>query len=128
MFGLDWRTLFPEIKNYINDRETRFELLSKLQLSTVNPGVLNCVDNLDPRELCRLYRRYAVRIHDYGNPTIHFNIPLLDITVAARDDNVLFERIQPDAASLLLPTPTRTTRVILFPQTRYAFLEDDVSL
>ncbi|OCL02047.1 hypothetical protein AOQ84DRAFT_383087 [Glonium stellatum] len=131
--GLDWSSILPSIKDYFTTRVVAFELFSELQLCTIRAAIVNSYQSQfrDPPDtwLYRQYRQYAIRIQDLGDQTVQYNIPLIDIAVKPTQNMKqpnLFDNCSPDSVANLLPRPTTTFRLILFPQTRYSFIEDEI--
>jgi hypothetical protein len=131
--GLDWSSILPNVKNYFSSRSVAFDLLSELQLSTVRATVVKAAFQsryTSPEAwLYKQYRQYAIRIQDLGDQVKQYNIPLIDTTVGLGQNlhNSAFEHSNPDILSRLLPQPTSSFRLVLFPQTRYSFIEDEVT-
>ena len=108
----------------------RLALLSDLQLCPIRPAVADSYElgsQTDATQwLHDQYRRYAIHIQTFGEPDQQYCIPLLDLTIVAGDEPLLFNRRPPEDASHMIPRPTGSCRLIVFPQTRYSFIEDQV--
>jgi hypothetical protein len=78
--------------------------------------------------LYKQYRQYAIRIQDFDDQIKQYNIPLIDTTVTLGQslNNSAFAESNPGILSQLLPQRTSSFRLVLFPQTRYSFIEDKV--
>ena len=123
--GLDNAPILPRLKEYIRSHADAFAVLSELGLSTVPSAIADAYQSSSPppniRWLYEQYCRYAIRIFDFGEKPTQYRIPLLEATVVLGRDH------RPaDELSKLLPEPTSTFRLIIFPQTRCSFIEDEV--
>ena len=111
-------------------RSVRFALLAHLQLCTIRPAIVDLYERDSQIEVAQWlhnqYRRYAIHVYDLGQPDLQYHISMLDLTVASGDEPLLFTQRAPEEASKMLPQPSRNCRLIVFPQTRYSFLEDEV--
>ena len=128
--GLDSAPIFPRLRGYIRSHSVAFAVLSELGLSTVRGAIVDSYQFGSPTEsiqwLYEQYCRYAIQVHDFGEKPTRYHIPLLEATVALGSDCISLEHGPPDEMSKLLPEPTSTFRLIIFPQTRYSFIEDEV--
>ncbi|MCJ1397255.1 hypothetical protein MMC11_000447 [Xylographa trunciseda] len=125
--GLNWSTILPALQSYIGHQSTSFALLAELHLCTIPPAdVSSCEGRPDTRWLHEQYRRYAIRIHDYGSQLMQYHIPLIDATVAVGKHPILFEAAAPNTVSMMLPLTSGRFRLAMFPQTRYSFIEDEI--
>ena len=123
--GLDSAPILPRLKEYIDSHADAFAVLSELGLSTVSSAIIGAYQSGSPppniRWLYEQYCRYAIRIFDFGEKPTQYRIPLLEATVVlGRDRGPAYEM------SKFLPEPTSTFRLIIFPQTRCSFIEDEV--
>ena len=123
--GLDSAPILPRLKEYIRSHADAFAVLSELGLSTVSSAIIGAYQSGSPppniRWLYEQYCRYAIRIFDFGEKPAQYRIPLLEATVVlGRDRGPTYE------LSKFLPEPTSTFRLIIFPQTRCSFIEDEV--
>ena len=123
--GLDSVPILPRLKKDILSHSDTFAVLSELGLSTVRGAIINSYQLTPPipsnQWLYEQYCRYAIRIFDFGEKPTQYRIPLLEATVALGRDHG-----PADEMSKLLPEPTSTFRLIIFPQTRCSFIEDEV--
>ena len=108
----------------------RLTLLSDLHLCPVPSAIVEPYED-DLRTdvtqwLHHRYQRYAVYIHDFGEDNHQHCIPLLDLTVIAGDEPLLFTPRAPKDAATMFPQRKSSCRLIIFPQTRYSFIEDQV--
>lgn len=123
--GLDSAPILPRLEEYIRSHSDALAVLSELGLSTVPSAIVDSYHSGSPppniQWLYEQYCRYAIRIFDFGEKPVQYRIPLLEATV------VLGRNHGPaDEISKLLPEPTSTFRLIIFPQTRCSFIEDEV--
>ena len=123
--GLGSAPILPRLEEYIRSHSDAFAVLSELGLSTVRGAIVNSYQLSPPipstQWLYEQYCRYAIRIFDFGEKPIQYRIPLLEATVVLGRDHA-----SADEMSRLLPEPTSTFRLIIFPQTRCSFIEDEV--
>ena len=123
--GLDSTPILPLLKKYIRSHSEAFAVLSELGLSTVRGAIVDAYQSSSPTPsiqwLYKQYCRYAIRIFDFGEKLTQYRIPLLEATVVLGRDHG-----SADETSTLLPDPTSTFRLIIFPQTRWSFIEDEV--
>lgn len=127
--GLDWTSMLPFLRKYVEDNSISFALVSELQLSTIRPALVRSIQSHpDYSGLYELYRRYAICIYDFGNPVEEYRVPIIDAVAAPRKNSILFEYADSDLVSNWLPLRTSTFRVLVFPQTRYSFIDDEVVL
>ena len=131
--GIDWSSIIPSLERYIgvSGQSIAFALLSELQLSTVRPTVVNSY-HVEPKTstdhwVYGQYCRYQIYIQDFGTPRIHYRVPLLEASVTLREDPFLFSDARPDVVARMLPQSTPALRLVMFPQTRYSFIEDKVT-
>lgn len=125
--GLDWTSMLPFLQEYVEDNRISFALVSELQLSTILPALVSSNhSHPDYTWLYELYKRYAICIYDFGNPVKEYRVPIIDAVAAPRKDSILFEHADSDLVSTWLPLQTSTFRVLVFPQTRYSFIDDEV--
>ena len=128
--GLDSVPIFPRLERYVHSQSIPFAVLSELGLSTVRDAIADSYESSSPTPsfqwLYEQYCRYAIRIHDFGKRPTQYLIPLLETAVVSGYDKISFEHARPEAMSKLLPEPTSTLRLIIFPQTRYSFIADEV--
>lgn len=123
--GLDSAPILPRLEEHIRSHSDVFAILSELGLSTVRSAIVDSyLSGSPPTNIHWLYKqycRYAIRIFDFGERPIEYRIPLLEATVMLGRDHG-----PADEMSKLLPEPTSTFRLIIFPQTRCSFLKDEV--
>ena len=123
--GLDSAPILPRLEEYIRSHSDVFAILSDLGLSTVRSAIVDSyVAGSPPPNILWLYKqycRYAIRIFDFGERPIEYRIPLVEATIMLGCDHGPADEI-----SKLLPEPTSTFRLTIFPQTRCSFLEDEV--
>ena len=123
--GLDSAPILPHLENYIRSHSDVFAILSELGLSTVRSAIVDSYLSGSPppniQWLYKQYCRYAIRIFDFGEMPVEYRVPLLEATVMLGRDHG-----PADEMSKLLPEPTSTFRLIIFPQTRCSFLKDEV--
>ena len=128
--GLNNVPLFPRLERYVRSQSIPFAVLSELGLSTVRDAIADSYESGSPppsfQWFYEHYCRYAIRIHDFGKRPIQYLIPLLQTAVVSGDDKVSFEHAGAEEMSKLLPEPTSTFRLIIFPQTRSSFIADEV--
>jgi hypothetical protein len=136
--GLDWSPILPSIRKYISPPSVAFELLSDLQLCPIRASIVNSYQSRHkiPPEiwLYKQYRQYAIRVQDFGETIRQYHIPLIDATVTPApypSSPALSESANSDLISRMVPQPlcrggSSTCRLIIFPQTRYSFIEDEV--
>ena len=136
--GLEWSSILPSIRNYISSRCVAFELLSELQLCPIRGSIVNSYQTqhqIPPETwLYKQYQQYAIRIQEFGQTITKYHIPLIDLSATPSPHHDRFampESIDPDQMSRLVPhavssRPSVNCRLILFPQTRYSFLADEV--
>ena len=128
--GLDSVPIFPRLERYVQSQSIPFAVLSELGLSTLRNAIADSYESYSPppsfRWLYKEYCRYAIRVHDFGNRPTQYLIPLLETAVVPGNNQVAFEHARPEEISKLLPEPTSTFRLIIFPQTRYSFIADEV--
>ena len=115
-----------------------FELLSDLQLCPIRASIVKSYQSrhkISPETwLYKQYRQYAIRVQDFGETTKQYHIPLIDATVTPvphPDSPALSESTNWDLISRMAPQPlcrggSSSCRLIIFPQTRYSFIEDEV--
>ena len=107
----------------------RLALLSDLQLCTIPPAIIDVDErgsSNTTQSLHDQYQQYALQIHDFGEQRYQYCVPLLDLTVAAGDEPLSFGRRASKDVSDILPQRRSSCRLIVFPQTRFSFLEDEV--
>ena len=108
----------------------RLTLLSDLHLCSVPSAILEPYEAdlwTDVTQwLHHHYQRYAVYIHDLGKDSHQHCIPLLDLTITAGDEPLLFTPRAPKDAANMFPQRNNSCRLIIFPQTRFSFIEDQV--
>ena len=130
ILGLDNARLLPLLQRNITNDTLRLSLLSELELCSVRPSIVRSYEsrgNIEAAQwLHHQYRRYAVWIKDFEEGQKQYSIPLLDLTVRVGTDHLLFEQRNREDASKLLPPALGSRRFVFFPQTRYAFIEDEV--
>ena len=123
--GLDSAPILPRLEEYIRSHSDPFAVLSELGLSTVRGAIIDSYQRNPPTPIIQWlyeqYCRYAIRIFDFGEKPTQYRIPLLEATVVLGRDYGPADEI-----SKLLPEPTSTFRLIIFPQTRCSFIEDQV--
>lgn len=128
--GLDSVPIFPRLERYVQSQSIPFTVLSELGLSTLRNAIADSYKYGSPppnfQWLYKQYCRYAIGVHDFGNKPTEYLIPLLETAVVPGYDQVAFEHARPEEMSKLLPEPTLTFRLIIFPQTRYSFIADEV--
>lgn len=121
--------MLPFLRKYVEDNSISFALVSELQLSTIRPALVSSIQSHpDYSGLYELYRRYAICIYDFGNPVEEYRVPIIDAVAAPCKHSILFECADSDLVSNWLPLRTSTFRVLVFPQTRYSFIDDEVVL
>lgn len=134
--GLDrfhWSYIFPSFKEYFSQIAT-FGLLSELQLSVIRTAraKTHLLDGAAPETwLYKQYRQYGIRIQDFGDKIKQYRVPLIEIAVAPNPNPakpVLFQKSTSALVSRMLPERTSAFRVVIFPQTRYSFIEDEVTI
>jgi hypothetical protein len=133
--GLDWyhwSCIVPSFKEYFN-RAAAFGLLSELQLSVIRTarGKTHLRDRIAPETwLYKQYCQYGIRIQDFGDKFKQYRVPLIEIAVVPNQNlanPALFQKSTHAIVSQMLPERTSAVRVIIFPQTRYSFIEDEVA-
>ena len=128
--GLDQQRTLRRLKKYVTGRSIRLAILSALQLCPIRSGVVNSYElepELDVTQwLHNQYRRYGIHVIDLGGISHRYFIPLLDFTVVARDESLLFSQRSLYDASRMLPRLGNNCCFVVFPQTRYSFIEDKV--
>jgi hypothetical protein len=136
--GLDWSPILPRIRKYISPPSVAFELLSDLQLCPIRTSIVHSHQSRHPKPpeswLYKQYRQYAIRVQDFGETIKQYHIPLIDATVTPAphpDSPALSESTNCDLISQMAPQPlhrggSSSCRLIIFPQTRYSFIEDEV--
>ena len=128
--GLDQRRTLRRLEEYMTSGSIRLAILSALHLCPIRPDVVDSYElesEVDVTQwLHDQYRRYGIHIVDLGEINRRYYIPLLDLTVVAGDDQLLFSQRPLHDASRMLPCVKDNCRFILFPQTRYSFIEDNV--
>ena len=126
--GLDSVPILPRLERYV--QSIPFAVLSELGLSTLRNAIADSYESVPPppnfQWLYKQYCRYAIRVYDFGNRPTQYLIPLLETAVVPENKQVAFEHARPEEMSKLLPEPTSTFRLIIFPQTRYSFIADEV--
>ena len=108
----------------------RLAILSDLQLCPIPSNIVDSYEQDLQTDIAHWlhnqFLRYAIHIHDFGERNYQYCIPLLDLTVVAGDGPLLFDRRAPKDAYNILPRQGNNCRLIIFPQTRYSFVEDEV--
>lgn len=132
--GLDrfhWSCILPILKEYFS-RIAAFGLLSELQLSVIRTArtKTHLRDGAAPETwLYKQYRQYGIRIQDFGDKIKQYRVPLIEIAVAPNQNPAnpaLFQKSTYALVSRMLPERTSAFRVVIFPQTRYSFIEDEI--
>ena len=130
ILGLDNARLLPLLQRNITNQTLGLSLLSELELCSVRPPIIRSYEsrgNIEAAQwLHHQYRRYAVWIKEFEEGQKQYSIPLLDLTVVVGTDPLLFEQRNREDASKLLPPALSSRRFVFFPQTRFAFIEDEV--
>ena len=130
ILGLDNALLLELLQRNITNHTLGLSLLSELELCSVRPSIVRSYEsrrNIEAAQwLHHQYRRYAVWIKEFEEGQKQYSIPLLDLTVLVGNDHLLFEQRNREDASKLLPPALNSRRFVFFPQTRFAFLEDEV--
>jgi hypothetical protein len=127
--GLDWKIIFPHLRGYFTPRMVEFGLLCDLQLSIARTDVVN--DNIRGQTpstawLHKQYCQFSIHIYDLGKITIRYRIPLIEISVDPVEGSDTLEPISSEVVSRIIPAQKDSLRIIIFPQTRYSFIEDKV--
>ena len=130
ILGLDNARLLLLLQRNITNDTLGLSLLSELELCSVRPSIVRSYEsrrNIEAAQwLHHQYRHYAIWIKEFEEGHKEYSIPLLDLTVLVGTDNLLFEQRNREDVSKLLPPALSSHRFVLFPQTRYAFIEDEV--
>ena len=125
--GLD-RTHLGRLQEKLNAHDwLRLLVLSELHLCTVSPLTLQrCNLQPDMASLHYQYQRYALWIDEFEPGKKQYEIPLLDLTVSASADSLLFKQRHKENVAQLLPPAPKSSRFVLFPQTRCSFISNEV--
>jgi len=139
--GLDrhyWSYILQSIRDYFDQTAqiAGFGLLSELQLSVIRTTKIKNYPRARATLETGLYKQYCqygIRIQDFGDKIKQYSIPLIEIAVTPNQNPTrpvnptLFQTSTPALVSRMLPERTSEIRVIIFPQTRYSFIEDEVT-
>jgi hypothetical protein len=129
--GLDWSSIITDVQKHIKMGSVSLALLSELQLSTAPGFAGGQIQRNQHFSLYEKYSHYSIRILDFGENGGKYIVPLMTLAVAHNKGlrpGILFEDCDPKALERSLPLNPRRGRLVVFPQTRYSFLEDDVSI
>ena len=128
--GLEQRRTLHRLEKYMSNGSVRLAILSALHLCPIRPDVVDFYElksEVDVTQwLHHQYRQFGIHIVDLGEVNHRYYIPLLDLTVVAGDDPFLFSQRPLHDASRMLPCLGNNCRFVVFPQTRYSFIEDKV--
>ena len=128
--GLDQQRTLQRLEKYVTDRSIRLAILSELHLCPIRPNIVDFYElesEVDVTQwLHSQYRRYGIHIVDLGEINRRYYIPLLDLTAVAGDEPLLFSQRPLHDTSSIVPCSGNHCRFVLFPQTRYSFIEDKV--
>ena len=128
-FGLDSTHLLPVLRTYISNHCLDLALLSELHLCSVRASIIRKWESLHTIEasqwLFQEYRRYAIWVLDLSQSLKEYRIPLIELTVDSKSDSLEFAARACEDAARILPRSGRS-RFVLFPQTRFSFVEDEV--
>jgi hypothetical protein len=129
--GVDWRDFLPAYQTYYGSSTVSFEILSVLQLCPIPPQVLRVIRSRNKGSLRSIlydqYKTYGVRIYDFGEKTTSCSIPFIDASAPLADDGFnQFGQFDLQSISHLNPDRTSSFRLVIFPQTRFSFIEDKV--
>lgn len=129
---MDWTEFLPRLKHHFQDSIVSLELLSDLQLCPIPAQVLRLLQsnqNASWRSwLYSQYRSYGIHIYDLAVGNKKYFIPLIEANaIPLEDGSNQFGIPDPDDVARLLPPHASSLRLIIFPQTRFSFIEDDVS-
>ncbi|KUJ16671.1 uncharacterized protein LY89DRAFT_684771 [Mollisia scopiformis] len=136
--GLNWSSILPKLRHYINHKHVAFEILSELQLCPIRASIVNSYRSRHKRPpdtwLYSQYRQYGIRIQDFGETIQKYHIPFIDVTGnpdVPYDSHLKFRNTSRYLMSRMAPRPfsqgvSSTCRLIIFPQTRYSFIEDEM--
>lgn len=83
--------------------------------------------NVISHRLCKQFCQYAILIIDYNTTIERYKIPLLELAAQTDHPTFDFRQVPPKEAWTMLPPKSPSgLRLIVFPQTRYSFIEDEV--
>ena len=128
--GLDQRRTLRRLKKYVTSHSIGLAILSALHLCPIRSDLVDYYElesEVDVTHwLHNQYRRYGIHVVELGESSHRYFIPLLDFTVVAGDEPLLFSRRPLYDASRMLPCLGNNCCFVVFPQTRYSFIEDKV--
>ena len=126
---INWQEVLKSISGLIKPGSVAFAILSELQLCTIRSTIRFPREN-DARHfehwLYNQYCRYAIRVNDYDEVPKQYNIPLIEAFAIPSSGTNGLETAPANAISTMMPQHNQGLRLILFPQTRFSFIQDEV--